>query len=254
MGPFTDDAYGIYLHIPWAAAHVDAFHDSGRADEWGGEYGPYIIPRFTTGDATRCLIYYTMSTWNPYQCVVMRSEIGAPVAPESSQTTTQTIMPGDAQWQMTSSDFFVNTTHNSQSYITTLTAAGTSAKGCMWRWLPRETTNRALQFSVYGGLAEVMVLSGGGDIPVNGETADSLYPRIKSGEFGEVVFCTWGHRSDTIDVNVNWDLRPFDRANLKVVIIDQRSGSPWGYVAVGPMTLTQTAPPSSVPEWETMQK
>jgi hypothetical protein len=30
---------------------------------------------FTTGSAGRCRIYYTMSTWDPYQVVVMRSDL-----------------------------------------------------------------------------------------------------------------------------------------------------------------------------------
>jgi hypothetical protein len=51
-------------------------HDPRRALEPGGEYGPYIISRFTTGTADRCRVVYTMSTWNPYQVVVMESEFG----------------------------------------------------------------------------------------------------------------------------------------------------------------------------------
>ena len=40
----------------------------------GGEYGPYVMSRFTTETAGRCRLYYTMSTWNPYQVVVMQSD------------------------------------------------------------------------------------------------------------------------------------------------------------------------------------
>ena len=44
---------------------------SGRA------YGPYVISHFTTGDAAQgtSTLYYTMSTWNPYTQVIMRSTI-----------------------------------------------------------------------------------------------------------------------------------------------------------------------------------
>ncbi|WKB55801.1 DUF4185 domain-containing protein [Eleftheria terrae] len=43
----------------------------------GGTYGPYIIPRFTEYDplTRRVVVYYVMSTWNPYQIVLMRSEL-----------------------------------------------------------------------------------------------------------------------------------------------------------------------------------
>ncbi len=53
----------------------DTLSDPKREQEWGGEYGPYIMVRFTTGSAERCRIFYTLSTWNPYQVVVMQSEI-----------------------------------------------------------------------------------------------------------------------------------------------------------------------------------
>jgi hypothetical protein len=49
--------------------------DPGHDNDWGGEYGPYIISRFTTGGNGACRIYYTMSTWNPYQVVVMQTDL-----------------------------------------------------------------------------------------------------------------------------------------------------------------------------------
>jgi len=49
--------------------------DPNRKDQSGGEYGPYIISRFTSETEQGCRIHYTMSTWNPYQVVVMRSDL-----------------------------------------------------------------------------------------------------------------------------------------------------------------------------------
>jgi hypothetical protein len=249
MDPWNEGGYGVYQHIPWSWARKDAFHDSGQSETWGGEYGPYIIPRFTTGNAAACQLYYTMSTWNPYQAVLMRSEVGEPVPAEPSQTTTELTVPGDAAWQKSSSTFFSNFTRNSVPHITTYAAGGDADTGIMWRWLPRDTRNRRLVFTVHGGHAEVMVLSGGTDIP-SGFTAAQLYPRIKSGEFGEVVHCTVGHDSNDIDVSLDWDLRPFDRANLKVVVIDHLNAAPWGFVSVSQMTLHRTAATSGVLEWQ----
>ena len=60
----------------------DSLHDPGRAAVWGGAYGPYIMARYTAGDSSRCRIYYTMSTWNPYQVVVMRSDLRLAVPPQ----------------------------------------------------------------------------------------------------------------------------------------------------------------------------
>ncbi|MFZ1041088.1 MAG: hypothetical protein WCA79_09895 [Anaerolineales bacterium] len=45
----------------------------------GGDYAPYFISRFTTGDAagTTSTFYYILSTWNPYTEVIMKSAIQA---------------------------------------------------------------------------------------------------------------------------------------------------------------------------------
>lgn len=79
----TGVGYGTFMHIPWNVAHVDNVQDdaflSGRRDnEWGGEYGPYQVTRLSTGEANQvCDLYYTMSTWNPYQSILMRTRIHA---------------------------------------------------------------------------------------------------------------------------------------------------------------------------------
>lgn len=79
LEPWKDGAYGKYMHVSWTFHKVprDRLSDPGREDEWGAEYAPYLIPRFTRGDAQRCRIYYTLSTWNPYQTILVASEIGA---------------------------------------------------------------------------------------------------------------------------------------------------------------------------------
>jgi hypothetical protein len=74
--PWRDRGYGLFMHISAKCKEkTDALSDPKRDEEWGGEYGPYIIARFTSGADGQCRIYYTMSTWNPYQVVVMRSDL-----------------------------------------------------------------------------------------------------------------------------------------------------------------------------------
>jgi hypothetical protein len=47
-----------------------------RDNEWGGEYGPYQITRYATGiDGQSTQIWFTMSTWNPYQSMLMTTQI-----------------------------------------------------------------------------------------------------------------------------------------------------------------------------------
>jgi hypothetical protein len=74
--PDRDKGYGHFMHISSKVKNkADALSDPNREAEWGGEYGPYIMSRFTSAAEGRCRIYYTMSTWNPYQVMVMRSEL-----------------------------------------------------------------------------------------------------------------------------------------------------------------------------------
>jgi hypothetical protein len=61
-----------FMHI---AGSDDGLTDSGREKEWGGEYAPIIIPRYTLGSSKTTKIRYAMSTWNPYTVVIMESEL-----------------------------------------------------------------------------------------------------------------------------------------------------------------------------------
>jgi uncharacterized protein DUF4185 len=74
--PGRDKGYGHFMHISSKAEkNADNLSDPGREQEWGGEYGPYIIAPFTVEIEGRCRIFYTMSTWNPYEVMVMRSDL-----------------------------------------------------------------------------------------------------------------------------------------------------------------------------------
>jgi len=75
--PWRDHGYGYFMHIPatFKASKHDSANDPWRENDWGGEYGPYVTARFTTGSARGCRIFYTMSTWNPYAVVVMQTDL-----------------------------------------------------------------------------------------------------------------------------------------------------------------------------------
>jgi uncharacterized protein DUF4185 len=74
--PWKDGGYGQFMHISskFKEKH-DALSDPKREEEWGGEYGPYIINRFTRAADGNCRIFYTMSTWNPYQVMIMQTDL-----------------------------------------------------------------------------------------------------------------------------------------------------------------------------------
>jgi hypothetical protein len=74
--PWRDNGYGYFMHISAEFKQKkDRLSDPKREDEWGGEYGPSIMSRFTTVVDGHCRISYTMSTWNPYQVLVMRTDL-----------------------------------------------------------------------------------------------------------------------------------------------------------------------------------
>ena len=61
--------YGAFMHVKDG---LDGVSDPGREDEWGGEYGPYVIDRYTRAvPPGRVAVYFVMSTWNPYNTVEM---------------------------------------------------------------------------------------------------------------------------------------------------------------------------------------
>lgn len=71
---------GRFMHIPWNVRRCDQVQDDmfghWRNDEWAGTYGPYQITHFTRPigeDAAQIL--FTMSTWNPYQSMLMTAVI-----------------------------------------------------------------------------------------------------------------------------------------------------------------------------------
>jgi hypothetical protein len=49
--------------------------DSPVSGALGGVYAPFVIPRYTTGGLHSTTIYWTMSTWNPYDVVMMRTTL-----------------------------------------------------------------------------------------------------------------------------------------------------------------------------------
>ena len=80
--PCSGDGYGRFMHIGWSDNRCDHVQDdmftpgSFRDDGWGGEYGPYQISNYSErAEGGAVHLYFSMSTWNPYQSMLMRTEI-----------------------------------------------------------------------------------------------------------------------------------------------------------------------------------
>src|SRR5690554_5261802 len=73
--PWDDGGYCHFIHTDWQFENCDNVHNPGRENEWGGEYGPYEFSHFATGTDQSTTIYFTMSTWNPYEVVLMKASL-----------------------------------------------------------------------------------------------------------------------------------------------------------------------------------
>ncbi len=73
---WVDGGYCNFIHVDWNYQNCDNAFDAGREYTWGGDYGPYQFPEFAKStDNTKTSIYYTLSTWNPYTVVLIRSDL-----------------------------------------------------------------------------------------------------------------------------------------------------------------------------------
>src|SRR6185503_4556716 len=79
--PWNDLGYAHFMHANWTFRNLDAVHNPGRQNEWGGEYGPYMFKELASGTDNRTTIYFTLSTWNPYVTVLMKTELQVNNAP-----------------------------------------------------------------------------------------------------------------------------------------------------------------------------
>jgi O-glycosyl hydrolase len=79
FNPVRDKAFCHFIHraVTPDFPQCDNLSVPEQQGVWGAPYGPFFISRFTTGDAERATstFYYTISTWNPYQKVIMKTTI-----------------------------------------------------------------------------------------------------------------------------------------------------------------------------------
>lgn len=73
--PWEDGGYCNYIHVNWEYDNCDNTHDPGRENKWGGEYGPYQFEHMAQDNGNSTTIYFTLSTWNPYTVVLMKSTL-----------------------------------------------------------------------------------------------------------------------------------------------------------------------------------
>jgi hypothetical protein len=72
------------------ASVCDCVSDPGQQGEESAVYGPFMIPRLFTANATGSTIYFTLSLHNPYNVVLMKARLGfvAPTAVPAPSSST----------------------------------------------------------------------------------------------------------------------------------------------------------------------
>jgi hypothetical protein len=80
FNPVRDNGYCFFIHravTPQNPVQCDSLCGPDRMSQDGGDYGPYFISRFTTGDSLRgtSTFFFTLDTWNPYTQVIMKASL-----------------------------------------------------------------------------------------------------------------------------------------------------------------------------------
>jgi hypothetical protein len=81
FNPKRDGAVGAFIHDPSIVPNPPGDRLNGPTiggnnpnTTPGAIYAPYTIERFTRVAGNKLSVYYTLSTWNPYTVVEMRSD------------------------------------------------------------------------------------------------------------------------------------------------------------------------------------
>jgi len=241
MDPGKDQAYGNYMHISWEADRRDMFSDSGRENEWGGEYGPYVIPRFTANTSAGCQIYYTMSTWNPYQVVLMRSTLTT--IPPTTPPPTSGITLSHDLWHRYPDSIAQEFLRDGRPHITTYD--GDQNVGWLWQTLPSRCTS--ISFLIHGGHCEVFLLENSSGLPSSGNI-NAIDHNLRAGAYGHIVRRATGVEDNNVDIPWTWDLRPYDRQSLALVVLDSDVNS-WGFVSLSDIHAELLPAASGVRDW-----
>ncbi|HEX6812822.1 MAG TPA: DUF4185 domain-containing protein [Planctomycetota bacterium] len=228
--PNRDRGYGHRMHQKASAVgYDDGLSDAGREEEWGGEYGPYLVPEWCTSPAPGVhALVYTLSTWNPYTVQLVRSHVAAPGVswkPTPSRPSPQ------AQEQLRNLDFadgkLAGWRHEGESFTTArridgswilstfVPPRGDAVRGRLWQDFTVAENLRELRGFVHGGSESVQLWRG-----------------------DELLRCTRGRRTNDVETAFHWQLEEYRGESLRLVIADD-STAPWGFVSVRGLSVVE---------------
>jgi len=241
FNPDRDHGYGHFMHASHVPRRLDNFHDPDQPEKWGAEYGPYLIPRFTRGDEDRCSVFFTMSTWNPYQVVIMRADLGYPDRLGEREKVTKVMAPDDDEWTV-HGNFLQSIERNERPHWSTYAQWGDANRGVAH--LPLiGSADGALEFTVHGGHAEIVLVQETEAPPeaIPLTELSAFHAALKSGAHGTVVECIRGPDSNELDVEVRWSLNRFAGQTLRLYVIDSNIGR-WGFISFSDFRLVEWRP------------
>lgn len=211
---------------------------------FGGEYGPYLVPRWFRTRRSSFEIVYLHSTWNPYKVHLMRTVLVRPGASVSRPVHGEglprpTIVNGDfreglAGWQVIPGTRFyvVDPPGRPRKYVSTYNfdgadpAARDNAQGAIYQDFTPNKDTRELVFRVHGGHASRA------DFQRRNVASVRLY------HGNEIVRETFGLDRNDRDVNAAWNIEEFRGEPLRLVIADNATG-PWGFITAGGFELRE---------------
>jgi hypothetical protein len=214
--------YGHAFHSSTSAVgYDDGLSEAGREEEWGGEYGPYIVPAWSGGGGGEAHdLVFTLSSWNPYQVHLMRAKLGPEGAtytrePKGRGLPKATLANGDFRkgdtsgWTAAGDAFVVFRGPDGEARLTTyVEPKGDRVKGKLWQEFTVDSTTSELRFQIHGGHARVVLLDG-----------------------NDVVRESRGRNANEPELTVRWHLESLRGRKLRLQIEDD-SAEPWGFVGV----------------------
>ncbi len=217
-GADADHGYEHFIHASRAAiGRDDGLSEPDRDTEWGGEYGPYLVPQWFSSSGGVHSIVYLLSSWNPYQVHLVRTVFAEPgvnvplpskgAGLPKAALVNGTFAAGDLSgWQQQGTPFGLFTGTDGLRRLTTFVPpAGDEARGSLWQDFHVDASTSELRFAVHGGLANVRLWEG-----------PNLIREVR------------GQRSNA-DFPVLWRLSEARGKTLRLAISDE-VGGPWGFV------------------------
>jgi hypothetical protein len=218
------DIYGRWQHQKPGDVHYDdGLGEYNRRDEWGGEYGPYLVPRWFDHFAQNEFgLVYTLSSWNPYQSHLIRSLVTtdghAVDRPDRGQNWPKAVLTngdfatGDTRgWVQVGGPFPIFRGGDGRNRVTTFGASGDATMGRLYQDVNIDADTTTIRFKIHGGRSQVKLIR--------------TYNM-------EAVRAVHALNDNANEIEVRWDVRDYQGETMRIQIEDQEGG-PWGFIGAG---------------------